>query len=460
MIPDKNKYIINIMKLFIKFLENKSKIIYIDKFSTIYELKKSICTQFNITSDIVLFYQGKLINTNENFTNLSTIHVSLSMKGGIPIGEMLGGVLKPVEIAFNAVMAVMNRIWDKLLFNYEVTKDTIDRTWDKIKHSQTVLRFLQFMAFLQRMLPILYLVLIILAFFGKPLEYIMLFVAMISVSILYVIYAIITLPPFIFIPMLIWFIIFDIIPLIVYCLVFGGLLVIILLFCLILAIINTITGGALKSLVLCQNSPAAWYKTPNYHFTNKYERGLFCSRPCFPRYQPDTTGMNCTKLPKDYPAYCPQAEIMRLYTGLTKDNVFMYNDYNINGNVRYLTKTPLDREEILKKHYLKKVEFMNICNSKLQDYTPISLAICSAVDIISMDKSNPLTHSMKKKDINRLINVCKQAFCNSKNNYPFCSQLGATNEDDDSMIVKKVIKLIIMIIIFILILVFSLNYFL
>jgi hypothetical protein len=31
-----------------------------------------------------------------------------------------------------------------------------------------------------------------------------------------------------------------------------------------LAFINVITGGSIKSLVLCQNHVASWYKTPNF----------------------------------------------------------------------------------------------------------------------------------------------------------------------------------------------------
>jgi hypothetical protein len=445
---------------FINFNNNKKSVLTITDLSCLFQLKEEIYLKYEIDKsiDILVFYQGKILTDISILKNYATLTITIPILGGIPISELVGGPATVLRSVLNVIRNAYDITKNSIDSAYTKIHDTSVMMWDKIKYSKTVINFLKFMAFLQRMLPVLYLVLIILSFFGKPLEYIMLFVGLVCVCLIYVLYAIITLPPFIFIPMVIWFFIFDIVPLILYCIIFGALLLVIFLFCLVVSILNAMSGGALKSLVLCQNSPEAWYKTPNFHFTNKYERGLFCSKPCFPRYQPDTTGMNCTKLPKGYPAYCPQAEIMRLYTGIRNDNTYMYNDYPINGNIKFLTKSPLEREQLLKNHYLKKIDFMNTCSDKMSEYNNVSLSICSAIEIMANDKSNPLTKNIKKKDINKLINVCKQAYCNSKNNYPFCAQLGSPDEDDDSMIVKKVIKLAILIIIVILILVFSLNY--
>jgi hypothetical protein len=438
------------LTLFIKYFELET--IHINAH---YNIHDCICKHYNVDK-LNLYHQGKLF-TNQKIENFSTLHASLPIIGGIPVLEaVLDGAatasLVEKTINDNEVLIANQEktIWGKIMKVKQVI-------FENKKFLFMIEKFAKFFAFLQRMLPILYLVLIILAFFGKPLEYIMLFVALIAVAIIYVIYAILTIPPFVFIPMLLWFIIFNILPLIVYCLIFGALLVFILVICLIISILNVASGGALKNLILCQNSPTAWYKTPNFHFKNAYERGLFCNSPCKTRYQPDATGTSCVKLPKGYPAFCPQAEIVRLYTGMRKDHTYMYNDYPVNGNIKYLTKSPSMREELLKNYFLKKNDFMNVCNDKMSSYNNISLSICSSLDMIDSDTGNSFTKGMSSSEINKIRQVCKQAYCNSKNTFPFCSQLGNTQEDN-SDIIKKVIKLAIFIIVFITLLIISLKY--
>lgn len=439
--------------LSIKFLHNKS--LYLSA-NNVCDLKWQLYHKYHIWTNI--YHQGKLLKDHETFIENANLDATLSLNGGIPIAETIAGPMAVVGNVMTAIRDVFNSLGKTMKSIFERLQAIKEEIWQRFKLAQKIASFLKFMAFLQRMLPILYLILIILAFFGKPMEYIMLFIAMVTVCIIYVIYAIITLPPFILVPMLIWFIFHDIVPLIAYCIVFGALLVVILIVCLIVSALNTLSGDKLVNIVLCQNSPLSWYKTPNFHYTNKYERAMLCFTPCKPRYKPDITGQGCVKLPGASPAYCPQAEIMRIYTGIRKDRTYDYKDYNINGNVRYLTKTPLQREEILKRHYLDKIDFMNVCDNTMGDHNNISLAICSAVEMIQNDKENPMTKNMNADDINKLKKVCIQAYCNSKNNYPFCSQISSRTIDDDSDIVKKVIKLAIFIIIFMLIVIFSLNY--
>lgn len=448
-------------KVFVRFSGRKFLVSY-KPGDTVSKIKSVVQRRYSC-EELSLTYDGKLLDCAKviehyGIDNMTTIEAFVPVKGGIPITDVGLAPLKASEIAQSAIQFSAR-------FGQEAGKIVADRAdklkksiFEKLKQIEIIRKAVHAIQTIMRFFPIIYLVLIILAFFGKPLEYVMLFIAMLFVCIIYVIYAILNLPPFIFVPMVIWFIIRDILPLILYCMIFAALLIVILLFCLILSIVNAMTGGALKNIVLCQNSPAAWYKTPNFHFDNRYERGLFCSRPCFPRYQPDTTGMNCTKLPAGYPGFCPQAEAMRLYTGTRKDRVYMYKDYKIVGNIKYLKNDPLAREGILKNHYLRKAKFMNVCDEKMRDYDPVALAICSATEMIPNDKGNPLTKNMSSKDIKKLRNVCRQGFCNSRKNYPFCTFIGASDDDDESMIVKKVIKITIMIIVFVFVVLFCIKY--
>lgn len=439
------------MKLFIK-VDNRLKLIKISKDETIWNLKKRLT---DCPEKISVYWKGRVLDNNQTYehyaiTPLSTITISGNIMGGLPViaADVTGGItglIAAVTATSSAATAVntAQNIWQK--------------AWEAFKNTQGIRQFIMIMAQIQRYLPILFLVLMILSFLAKPVEFIMLTIGIISVTFIYILYSIISLPPFVYIPMSIFFVIHDIVPLIAYSILFGALLLFILVICLVLAAINGITGGALKNLVLCQNSPESWFKTPNFHYTNKYERGIFCSKPCLARYKPDTTGLGCEKLPKAYPAYCPQAEIMRLYTGKRADKAYKFADFNVFTNLKYLKRTPLRREFLLKNHYIEKIKFMNSCKENMSEYNSVALGICSSIDIIPDDKLNAFTSNMSKREINRLRSVCKQAFCNSVNNYPFCSLVG-TNNEEDSELIRKIIKLAILIIVFMVIVFFSLKY--
>ncbi len=331
-------------------------------------------------------------------------------------------------------------------------QDKIDENrWRILKIQKAAFMFANFMRTMFQFFVIIILARMVVGFFSKPLEFIMLGLSCIILAVVYVIYYIFYIPPFIWIPFLIWFLIFDIIPLILFTVVMLALFIVITIFCLILGILNWATNGALKSLVLCENHVAAWYKTPNFHLTNKYERGFLCSKQCLTGYYPDATGMSCVRVPKGSPSYCPQAEVMRMYTSNTSDRVYTFKDYQINGNLKYLSSSPLDRELLIKKHFLSKRLFLEKCDKEMKKYNYMPLGLCSSIDV--MDKND-----ISPKLINKMKAVCSQAFCNSKTNYPVCSLLSGTGEDDDSEFWKKVMKILISIIAFMVVISFTIGY--
>lgn len=321
-------------------------------------------------------------------------------------------------------------------------------------YAQKAMQFAGWLRTIALFFPLIIVARMIIGFFQKPLEFIMLGFACIFLAIAYVIYFILSIPPFIIIPFLIWFFIMDILPLLVYSVVMVALFVAITVICIIIAGINAMTGGSLKNLVLCQNPAAAWYKTPNFHLSNKFERGVFCSRQCYPGYYPDTTGMFCVKVPKGQPSYCPQAEIMRLYTGTKNDRNYYFKDFQTKGNLNYMKQSPENREIMIKNHLLKKRDFLEKCNTSMSKYNYMPLSICSSLDVIEKNNIN----GIDKKTLNKMKKVCSQAFCDSRSNYPFCSQLDGTGEEDDSEFWKKVMKVLILIAVFVFVIMFTLGY--
>jgi hypothetical protein len=426
------------IQLFIKhYIYNNPICIYVNLSDTIEGIKN----RYNI-NNFTLYHKNVLENqhTIEHYglSNNDTIHLFSNLSGGM---DPIGGSSQPAIMATGLVNSIFDKISSGMTFAFDKMKTAAQVMASKLKWVKTLITIAKFF-------PIIVLVGMVIAFFTKPMEFLMLTFGLIFVVILYILYSILNLPPFIFLVAAIWFIIMDIIPLLIYCAIFTALLILIFLICLILTWVNVMTGGALKDIVLCDNSPGSWYKTANYHLGNKWERGIFCTRPCFSRYTPDTTGISCNKLPKGYPPYCPQAEIMRIYSTKKTDSNYKFENYNDKGNVYYMSKEPLKREEMLKKHYLHKRDFMNVCNKEMSNYNTIALNICASID--SLD--------LQPKDKLRLKQVCQQAYCTSEKNYPFCSKISELKEDDKNAIIKKVIKIMVIMIIFCLVFLFTMEY--
>jgi hypothetical protein len=337
-------------------------------------------------------------------------------------------------------------------------KNTMEKHATKI---QAILKFTaafnKTMMMIARFYPLIVLVLIVLAFFGKPLEYIMLFLAGIIISIIWIIVFIFGLDVLRVVPYLFYNMIMVASPTILFALVSAGIFLILLIICLILGAINKATGGSLKHLILCQNSPEAWFKIGSFQHknNNKYQRGFFCSKPCAKRYKPDDlTGDFCEKLPSDVPGFCPNAQVMRLYTGFKRnDSPYTFKTYNTR-NPKYYSRTPLMREELLRDSFFRKKEIIEKCQKPMQQYNDLTLNICSSTDTYLKSRYA----GMDDAAINKLRNVCGMAFCSASSNYPFCNKLNNSSMLDSSEFVKQVIKIITAIILFFVLLIFTFNF--
>lgn len=322
------------------------------------------------------------------------------------------------------------------------------------KMSLKIAQFNKFMIAMARFWPVIKVFIFLIIIFSNLLQYIIVFFAYMFIAFIVIIYKIIdTTYVLKYTIFFIFYLVVYGIPFLLYCMVFLSLLVVATVICVLLAAVDTMTGGMLKSLVLCQNIPSKWYEIPNYHFRNYYSRGLFCSKPCASRYTPDPTGTSCVRIPKQQPSYCPQAQFMRYYTGfstISKDKKYMYDDYRVKGNLKYLSKLPHQRESILLDDFLNKQKYLDACNNTtnkfgMSNYSNMMKVLCTNLDVI--DRMTDLG-SFDSKVINRLRQVCNQGFCDSSKTYPFCSVKTGTITTDITDLVKKIISAIIGIIVF------------
>jgi len=299
----------------------------------------------------------------------------------------------------------------------------------------------------------------IVGIFTRPLEFIMMIIGGIIISIMFVIYKILTVQPLIWLPFIVWFIFMKVVVLILYTLVLGGVVLIISIVLLVLAVVNSMTKGALNKLVLCQNSPSSWYQTPNFHLGNKFERSLFCKTTCGVGYTPDElTGEFCTAVKSGQPSFCPQAEVMRIFTSFNrKDRTHVYANYNPLTNPMFNFLSPQEKETEYKNYFMQKQKFLNTCKNTLGNYDPMILDICSYLDMLKTTKHNRLSAT----DIQKLEEVCQQGFCNSKSRYFFCGKFDESKhveKSTKSALVKNIVLLMILALVFMFMLVFTYQF--
>lgn len=429
-------------------------------------VKKSQEIELIPENDQVIIYNGKILDKNlANNLDYKSVLVYPKLRGGLPVSMATPLVVAPSPIfTINVPLTAQNsalmaqdgaqhgtdlgqKISEFLTSKFQFSAERALQIGQFVKSvGNAMIQTTKTFAMVARFYPLIMVALIILAFFGQPLEYIMLFISGIIVSILWVFVYILGLPIVNIIPYTLYFIAVYFVPLMAYTIILLIVFVLISLLCGILAAINVATGGSLNSWLICDNSPTSWYTTSSYHLDNQYRRSFFCVKPCAARYEPDGDS-NCRRVDSSQPSFCPQAEIMRIYSGNTNDLVPYFLDYNT-SNPSFILKTPKERKELLKDHYIKKTTFLNKCNEPMKPYNNISLNICANLDHFEKNKT------LNKVYLEKMRNTCKQAFCNSDTNYPFCSVKVNSASNDTSIIIKQIIKIIALTIVFVILILF------
>lgn len=419
---------------------------------------------FNKNSqEIFSLYNGKIFDKNvDKNVDKKSIYIYPKLRGGIPVVAAVTGMVstitvEPAEVVADSMQTAQNaaqftgNLTQKILGfvtrngQYAANKSMKVRQF-VLTTTNAMIQTAKTFAMVARFYPLIMVALIILAFFGQPLEYIMLFISGIIVSILWVFVYILGLPIVNIIPYTFYFIAVYLLPLLAYTIILIIVFLLITFLCGILAVINKATGGSLNKWLICDNSPTSWYTTSSYQLQNMYRRSFFCVKPCAARYEPDGDN-NCKRVDSYQPSFCPQAEIMRIYSGNTNDSVPYFLDYNVT-NPSFILKEPKDREELLKKHYIKKTTFLNNCNEPMKPYNNISLNICANLDNFERNKT------FNKAYIEKMRIACKQAYCNSDTNYPFCSVKVNSASNNPSILIKQIIKIIALTIVFVILILF------
>jgi hypothetical protein len=351
----------------------------------------------------------------------------------------------PAIVTFaNGIKAEVHAIKDRIMGKMKEIKSTMF----KAKNIKTALKFS----------PIFGLATAAISILKKPLEFLIMLVGGIIIGIIFVMYKITIYPPLNWIIFIIWFWFTKVVFLILYTIVIGVIIVFICVFLLVIALLNWATKGKLSKLVLCQNSPTSWFQIPNFHLGNKFERSLFCKSTCASGHAPDElTGEFCDRVGRGQPSYCPQAEIMRIVSNHSRNDMrYVYGEYDPTTNIWFNVMSPPDKETAYKQYFFKRQNFFNKCNSSLGNYNKLTLDLCSSLDMMKKTNFNGLS----SKDIARLEKVCHQGFCDSKNRFAFCGKFGKSEEVEKSTgeLIRQIVIFLLLCIIFVFLLYFTYQF--
>jgi hypothetical protein len=172
-------------------------------------------------------------------------------------------------------------------------------------------------------------------------------------------------------------------------------------------------------------------------------------------YYPDgLTGEFCNKVPKGQPSFCPQAEVMRLFSKEASPlERHVYEDFNPASHFFFNFMTPEQKEIVYKDYFLNRRAFLDTCTKKLSTYRPLALNICSNLDMIQRLNLN----GVSQRDISRMKQVCQQGFCNSRNRHFFCGKFSPIKDEDNksSALIKNLVIFLITAIVFMFILFYT-----
>ena len=389
------------------------------------------------------------MTTSQFMTKLSHDQADSAQDATLEVNEQTSTELNRMQKMAKWIRDTKNQIanWVSENTRWRTTLMTnLKSHWERM--SLKYLSMVKFMQAMARFFPIIKVALIVIMIFSNALQYVIMILAALAIALLLVIYKILSITGLDWICIGIYWFIMVFVPFVIYAVVFTLLFGIIFVFCLILALLNAITSGGMKNFLFCENNPAGWYKMANYQLRNIYSREFFCSKPCLRGYAPDASGSFCEKQKRAAPNFCPQASVMRLFTATgRKDRKVGYSQFNDKVNMNYRTSMPIQREKMLKDHFIGMRKYMEACNDKLKTYDGVTKSICASVDTI--EKYN--LYGMKKNDINRLKVACAQSFCNSVNSYPFCANLSGISQDADELLIKMLVKFFISVIIFLIV---------
>lgn len=272
---------------------------------------------------------------------------------------------------------------------------------------------------------------------------------------LMIVFALLSLPPFIYIVYGLYFFVVHIVVNAVFSafwiLLFASFAVISAVIWAIDLMLSAITGFKSHSflvwLVRCENLPDIWYTRANHVDGNIFQRSFACQRPCASRFVPD--GMTCKRVYEQQPSYCPQAQVYRIYKGLdvgTSGGPYHMGEFK--PSLAFYAKSKEEKEAEVRKYFEKRQQFYEKCHVATNPYQDITKAVCANYDTIKLkdEKMRPY-----------LKTVCRQAFCDKNTKEEFCYKFADATQDpakakdmvpmESDEILTKIINMCIMIIV-------------
>jgi hypothetical protein len=223
-------------------------------------------------------------------------------------------------------------------------------------------------------------------------------VSTVIMVVLYVTYVIASMVSFI--PLNVYFAATTVVPFVIRCAAFMALLALAGVVSLALMLLNLVPGRPVQALVLCHNSPAAWHEVPGTERGNAYHSLLFCASPCRKGFLPDkVTGLTCMRAPSVSPAFCPQAEIYRVFQG-TSSGAGAYGDFR--PTLRFLRMVAPDREAALRSYLVDRTAYLSNCARAMSRYDVAAKQVCHALPTVAGQDAT------KRANLTRL---CRQAYC-------------------------------------------------
>jgi hypothetical protein len=169
-----------------------------------------------------------------------------------------------------------------------------------------------------------------------------------------------------------------------------------------------------KALIACENSPFAWFTESFYHLGNEAESGVFfCKKSCALGYRLSEDGKRCEKIPNYVPHFCPQANVMRLYKGLSNSGAATLQEFNYN-DPNFLKLSEEKRRDYIKNYKKNKKEYYNSCNlpnNDMNKYNDATVNICASYISDGSTAGN------------RIKELCYTSLCTNGKYNPICAKM-------------------------------------
>jgi hypothetical protein len=168
---------------------------------------------------------------------------------------------------------------------------------------------------------------------------------------------------------------------------------------------DMMTNGFVVNMMRCQNLPTAWEDEPGFAQGNRYERvgGLICAGPCTAGYRVVSGGYMCRKQPGYLPAFCPQQQIYRIFSGKDLHQPYVFDRYKAQPG--FGQKTLAARQRAIVDAHQQKVRMYRDCFNALEPFDFMNRHICANI------KRAVEMRGLSDEQASQLAVLCNECYC-------------------------------------------------